>query len=161
MAVTYPPTTRTLPRVLSGLAGLVLTPIALYLVSEGGLRERRMTMELAGPGHDALGLTLLVLGALLLLGVAALAAVSSTGPLLGGLVWGVVPGVLFVVAPIWSFRRLGGFGGDLGLTLWLSVGALLAVGMLLVGTGIGAAIARRRGVAPSAHGTVHGAGSTG
>ncbi|MFI6027922.1 hypothetical protein [Amycolatopsis magusensis] len=160
MAVTYPPTTRTLPRVLSGLAGLVLTPIALYLVSEGGLRDQRVTAELLRPGHDTLGLTLLVLGALLLLGVAALAAVSSTGPLLGGLVWGVVPGVLFVVAPVWSYRRLAGVG-DLGLRLWLSVGALLAVGMLLVGTGVGAAIARRRGVAPSAHGTVHGAGSAG
>ncbi|MEV6901397.1 hypothetical protein [Amycolatopsis sp. NPDC051372] len=142
-----PPPSRALARVFSGLLGLVLTPVALGLLAAGGYRQQMIVMEAFAARRDALGIALMAAGAILLLGVAALGAWSSSGPLLGGLVWGVLPGVIALAMPEWGFDLLNGLphgGLSFGLTSWLFSGALLAAGFLLVGTGLATTVARRR-----------------
>ncbi|MGW4483747.1 hypothetical protein ACWEOE_07880 [Amycolatopsis sp. NPDC004368] len=138
---------RALARVFSGLLGLVVTPVALGLLAAGGYRQQMIVMEALTARADALGIALVVAGAILLLGVAALGAWSSSGPLLGGLVWGVLPGVISLAEPEWGFdllRDLPHGGLSFGLSSWMYSGALLAVGFLLVGTALAATVVRRR-----------------
>ncbi|WP_326568224.1 hypothetical protein VSH64_41710 [Amycolatopsis rhabdoformis] len=142
-----PPPSRALARVFSGLLGLVLTPVAFGLLAAGGYRQQVIVMEALTARRDGLGIALTVAGAILLLGVAALGAWSSTGPLLGGVVWGVLPGVVALAMPEWGFDLLNALphgGLSYGLSSWLFSGALLASGFLLVGTGLAATVARRR-----------------
>jgi hypothetical protein len=137
---------RAVPRLLSGILGLVLTPIALGLLSYGGLREQRNEMAMTLTHRDAPAIALLAGGAILLLVVAALGAWSSTGPLLGGLVWGVLPGVVGLAKPEWDLELLRRLPFDLmsGASSWLFSGGLIAAGFLLVGTGLAATLVRRR-----------------
>jgi hypothetical protein len=139
------PRSRAVPRLLSGILGLVLTPVALGLLSYGGLREQN-EMAMAVAHRDAQAIALLAGGAILLLVVAALGAWSSTGPLLGGLVWGVLPGVVGLAMPEWDLRLLHALPFDLmsGAIIWLFSGGLIAAGFLLVGTGLTATLVRRR-----------------
>ncbi|WP_051729162.1 MULTISPECIES: hypothetical protein [unclassified Amycolatopsis] len=145
--VAAPAGSRAVARVLSGLCGLVLTPVALGLLAYGSyLHQRQIAASFAEHG-DALGITLAVAGAVLLFGVAVLGAWSGTGPIAGGLVWCLVPGVITLVAPRSAFDLL-----DLlprgqmtvGVAGWMSSGALLGTGFLLVGTGLAVRLARRR-----------------
>ncbi|WIX79866.1 hypothetical protein QRX50_03430 [Amycolatopsis carbonis] len=141
-----PPPSRAVARVLSGLLGLVLTPVALGLLAAGGYRQQTL-IAVMSTRRDALGIALLAGGAILLLLVAALGAWSSSGPLLGGLVGGVLPGVVALAMPEWGFDLLDVLphgGLSFGLTTWLFSGALLAAGFLLVGTGLATTVARRR-----------------
>ncbi|MFI5606147.1 hypothetical protein [Amycolatopsis sp. NPDC051903] len=138
---------RAVARVVSGLLGLVLTPVAFGLVAAGGYREQTIVVEAFAARRDPLGIALVAAGAILLLLVAALGAWSSSGPLLGGLVWGVLPGVVALAMPEWGLRLLDVLprgGLSFGVTSWLFSGALLAGGFLLVGAGLAATIARRR-----------------
>lgn len=138
-------------RLISGAAGFVLTPIALVVASTGGQRLN-MTVAALRTDGDVLGAVLVLVGAALLLGVAALGALSSTGPVIGGVVWGVLPGMLMLVAPRsavqLSFDAVGWLGRDaFGLSTWHVSGALLGIGCALVGAGIAAATARRKAIA--------------
>ncbi|MEV0065161.1 MULTISPECIES: hypothetical protein [unclassified Amycolatopsis] len=145
---TVPPRGRAVPRVLSGLLGLVVTPVALGLLSYGGYRQQTL-IAVMSTRRDALGIALIAGGAILLLLVAALGAWSSSGPLLGGLVWGVLPGVVVLAVPEWGFDLLDVLprgGLSFGLTSWLFSGALLASGFLLVGTSLATTVVRRRPV---------------
>ncbi|WP_244223556.1 hypothetical protein [Amycolatopsis circi] len=141
------PASRAVARVLSGLCGLVLTPVAIGVLAYGGYRQQTQVSATFAEHGDGLGMTLMVVGALLLVGVAVLGAWSSTGPIVGGLIWGVLPGVATLVSPRTGIDLLrllpadelaAGFGG------WLVSGALLGTGFLLVGAGLATTLARRR-----------------
>ncbi|MEC3981851.1 hypothetical protein [Amycolatopsis sp. H20-H5] len=137
---------RALPRVLSALGGLALTPLGLWLLIYGGGRLQQ-SLQLTR-GTDVLGIALTIAGGLVLLGVAVLGAVSSLGPILGGLVWGVLPGLLGVLAPLdiyhWVYNVADSRTFTSSLLTLLALGAILGIGMLLVGCGLAAAITRRR-----------------
>ncbi|EMD22818.1 hypothetical protein [Amycolatopsis azurea] len=134
-------------RVLSGAGGLILTPVALGLLSWGGLRQQMLIQATLSTQRDVLGISLLAGGGILLLAVGLLGALSATGPILGGLVWGVAPGVAAAAVPEWGFRLMKYLPQNdvtYGVTSWLFIGGLLGTGFLLVGAGLASRLARRR-----------------
>ncbi|OLZ49422.1 hypothetical protein BS329_21980 [Amycolatopsis coloradensis] len=136
-----------MPRVLSAVGGVLLTPVALGLVIYGGSRLQRMYAQAYTVGEDPLGLFLLILGGLLLLGVALLGALSGLGPVIGGLLWGVVPGLTTLLggqSVMSTMYDLGGRELGVGLVTWLVMGALFGAGFLLVGAGLVGTLTRRR-----------------
>ncbi|MGW7532016.1 hypothetical protein [Amycolatopsis sp. NPDC054798] len=146
-AMTAPPGSRAVARLLSGLSGLLLTPIALGVLAYGGYRQQTQVSTTFAEHGDSLGTTLMVIGALLLAGVAVLGAWSSAGPVVGGVVWGVLPGAITLVSPrtgIDLMRLLPSDELAAGFAGWLMSGALLGTGFLLVGAGVAATMARRR-----------------
>ncbi|MEV5714129.1 hypothetical protein AB0L41_09540 [Amycolatopsis mediterranei] len=133
--------------VVSALGGLVLTPVALGLLSWGGLRQQQLIQATLSTNRDPLGIALLAGGAILLLVVAALGALSAVGPILGGLIYGVLPGVAAMAVPEWGFRLVNLMPkSDIayGVMDFLFIGGLLGVGFLLVGSGLANALVRRR-----------------
>ncbi|WP_410668620.1 hypothetical protein [Amycolatopsis sp. cmx-4-68] len=133
--------------VVSALGGLVLTPVALGLLSWGGLRQQQLVQATLSTNRDSLGIALLAGGAILLLVVAALGALSAVGPILGGLIYGVLPGVAAMAVPEWGFRLVNLMPkSDIayGVMDILFIGGLLGVGFLLVGSGLANALVRRR-----------------
>lgn len=134
-------------RVLSGAGGLILTPVALGLLAWGGLRQQMLVQATLSTQRDVLSIGLLVGGGVLLLSVGLLGALSATGPILGGLVWGVAPGVATIAVPEWGFRLVKYLPQNdvtYGVTSWLFIGGLLATGFLLIGAGLASRLARRR-----------------
>ena len=134
-------------RVLSGAGGLILTPVALGLLAWGGLRQQMLVQATLSTQRDVLSIGLLVGGGILLLSVGLLGALSATGPILGGLVWGVAPGVATIAVPEWGFRLVKYLPQNdvtYGVTSWLFIGGLLATGFLLTGAGLASRLARRR-----------------
>ena len=141
-----PPASRTAARLLSAVCGLLLTPVGIGLTAFGGYRQAQVMARFAA-GADGLAITLVVVGALVLFGVAALGAFSGTGPAFGGLVWGIVPGVVGMVSTRSGYHLLDLLPrGDLntGLLTWMFSGALLGVGFVLVSAGLVGRLARRR-----------------
>jgi hypothetical protein len=133
--------------VVSALGGLVLTPVALGLLSWGGLRQQQLIQATLSTNRDSLGIALLAGGAILLLVVAAFGALSAVGPILGGLIYGVLPGVAAMAMPEWGFRLVNLMPkSDIayGVMDFLFIGGLLGVGFLLVGSGLANALVRRR-----------------
>ncbi|MER7861454.1 MULTISPECIES: hypothetical protein [Amycolatopsis] len=138
---------RAVPRVISGLGGFLLTPVALGVTIYGGTLVQRGFSRSLSISEDPLGIILLFLGGLLLLGVAFLGALSGLGPALGGLVWGVLPGVGFLLSPrdvMSVIYDAGGSGLGVGLVTWLVMGALVGSGFLLIGAGLVGTLSRRR-----------------
>ncbi|KZB82175.1 hypothetical protein [Amycolatopsis regifaucium] len=134
-------------RVLSGAGGLILTPVALGLLAWGGLRQQMLVQATLSTQRDVFGIGLLVGGGILLLAVGLLGALSATGPIVGGLVWGVAPGVAAAAVPEWGFRLVKYLPQNdvtYGVTSWLFIGGLLGTGLLLIGAGLAARLARRR-----------------
>ena len=134
-------------RVLSGAGGLILTPVALGLLAWGGLRQQMLVQATLSTQRDVFSIGLLVGGGILLLAVGLLGALSATGPIVGGLVWGVVPGVAAAAVPEWGFRLVKSLPQNdvtYGVTSWLFIGGLLGTGFLLIGAGLAARLARRR-----------------
>ncbi|WP_414935817.1 hypothetical protein [Amycolatopsis sp. cmx-11-51] len=134
-------------RALSGAGGLILTPVALGLLAWGGLRQQMLVQATLSTQRDAFGIGLLVGGGILLLAVGLLGALSATGPILGGLVWGIAPGVAAAAVPEWGFRLVKYLPQNdvtYGVTSWLFIGGLLGTGFLLVGAGLASRLARRR-----------------
>ncbi|MBE1581691.1 hypothetical protein ACFORH_21985 [Amycolatopsis roodepoortensis] len=134
-------------RVLSGAGGLILTPVALGLLAWGGLRQQMLVQATLSTQRDVLSIGLLVGGGILLLSVGLLGALSATGPIFGGLVWGVAPGVATIAMPEWGFRLVKYLPQNdvtYGVTSWLFIGGLLATGFLLIGAGLASRLARRR-----------------
>ncbi|EME57727.1 hypothetical protein [Amycolatopsis decaplanina] len=134
-------------RVLSGAGGLILTPVALGLLAWGGLRQQMLVQATLSTQRDVFSIGLLVGGGILLLAVGLLGALSATGPILGGFVWGVAPGVATIAVPEWGFRLVKYLPQNdvtYGVTSWLFIGGLLATGFLLIGAGLASRLARRR-----------------
>lgn len=136
---------------LGALLGLLLTPVALLLV---GIGTSRLS-DVAGSGNpagDVLGLTLLVLGAVLLAVIALLGAWSPLVPLTGGVVWGLALGTAYLVVPDLMQDTVDVVLGDRVLpavveqvTESAMSGLLVVVGALLLAAGVAAGRARRAG----------------
>ncbi|WP_236004816.1 hypothetical protein [Amycolatopsis pittospori] len=140
-------TSRAVPRVISALGGVLLTPVALGLVIYAGSRLQRMFAQAYTVGDDLLGLFLLLLGGVLLLGVALLGALSGLGPVIGGLMWGVLPGLTVFLSPrdfLGLMYDVGGRELGVGVVTWMVMGALMGSGFLLIGAGLVGTLARRR-----------------
>ncbi|MFC9252737.1 hypothetical protein [Amycolatopsis thailandensis] len=138
---------RAVPRVISALGGVLLTPVALGLVIYSGSRLQGMYAQAYTVGEDPLGMILLIVGGFFLLGVALLGALSGLGPVLGGLIWGVIPGLTTLLGGTSVMSSLYDFGGrelGVGLVSWLVLGALFGSGFLLVGAGLVGTLTRRR-----------------
>lgn len=129
------------------LIGLILTPIGIAFAARGAAGTRQWVI--LGNLSDRLGSTFeILLGALIFLIVAALAAYSPPGTLIAGLVWGVLPGVTHLIFPDDTFRLIGDIpkiSSDMQVALfqWLQTGFPLIVGILLVGAGTAATLRRR------------------
>lgn len=136
---------------LGTLLGLLLTPVALLLVGIGTARLD----DVAGsgdPATDALGLTLLILGTLLVAVIVLLGAWSPAVPIVGGLVWGIGLGVAYLAVPDLMADTVESMVGERvlpaaveQLTESAVSGQLLVTGTLLLAAGIAAARARRNG----------------
>jgi hypothetical protein len=143
-----PPSGGALRHVMSAILCLALTPIGIASMTYGVDRYANLTLQQVGAERDLRGLVGLGLGAGVLLIVAWLGAVSPIGPVLSGAVWGLLPAVLYLIDPRDTARQV----SDLpalpdsalsGAVTWLSYGAFLMVGALLVGAGF-ASTGRRR-----------------
>ena len=147
-----PPAKPGLGRHLLGiLLGLVLTPVALLLTGIGVARLADV-VSAEEAATDALGLTLLIVGVVLLAVVVLLGAWSPTVPITGGLVWGIGLGLAFLFTPAVMQDALESMsadrvvpGGVEQLADTAMSGTLLVTGTLLLAAGIAAARARRRG----------------
>jgi len=131
----------------SAIVCLIVVPAAIGLLAYGGARYQDVVLKPAIE-HDVRGLAALAGGAFLLLLVACSGALSPVGPLLSGLVWGLAPAVLFLVAPEDTIDRVDDIPAitsriEDGLLVWLTFGGFLAVGAVLFGTGVTAAMRRR------------------
>jgi hypothetical protein len=129
------------------IVSLIVVPAAIGLLAYGGARYQDVVIKPAIE-HDVRGLAALAGGAFLLLLVACSGALSPLGPLLSGLVWGLAPAVLFVMAPEDTVDRVDDIPAitsriEAGLMVWLAFGGFLAVGVALFGAGFTAAMRRR------------------
>jgi len=137
-----PPTARpvrgsmVLRHLVGAAVGLVVTPVGILLFDYGAgkyLQQRARSFDdtvITG------NLVVMALGALVLVAVAASARLSGLGPVLGGLVWGGLP-FLWYLVDLQGFFKL---SRDLPSTFfWFAVPVYLfpLVGALLVGAGLG------------------------
>ncbi len=136
---------RPLRAVAATLGALILTPVAIGTAANGAV--------LTGRWWDATDRWLApvqsVLGAVLLLAVAALAVAVPVAAMAAGLVWGILPGVVQIVIPDNTYRLISAVPGvptdlDHALHSWLSGGVVLLIGALLFGAGLTAVLLRRR-----------------
>lgn len=138
------------------LVGLLLTPVGLMLATGGA--ERISDAMALGSGRagtsapDWLGISLLILGTLILAGMVLLSTWSPALPITGGLVWALAPAVVVLSAPWLLTDLIGALPGGVevnpsGASMdWsIVVSFLLVVGALLVAAGVAAARARRKG----------------
>lgn len=127
------------------LGALLLTPVAIGIAANGAVLTGRWwdaTDRWLAPSQS-------VLGAALLLAVAALAVAVPVAAMTAGLVWGILPGVVQIVIPENTYRLISAVPGvptdlDHALYSWLSGGVVLLIGVLLFGAGLTAALLRRR-----------------
>jgi hypothetical protein len=128
------------------IIGLIFVPVAIGLLAWGGMRYQNVVLKPAIE-YDLRGVAALAGGAFLLLLIACSGALSPLGPLLSGLVWGVAPAVLFLVAPEDTLDRIADIPEmtasiESGLGALLTFGGFLMVGAVLFGTGVTAAMRR-------------------
>ena len=136
---------RSLPAVAATLSALLLTPVAISIAANGAVLTGRwwdVTDRWLAPVQS-------VLGAVLLLAVAVLAVAVPVAAMAAGLVWGILPSVVQVVIPENTYRLISAVPGvptdlDHALYSWLSGGVVLLIGVLLFGTGLTAALLRRK-----------------
>lgn len=141
-----PPSTgsRTAKRVLSVVGGVLLTPVGFALLSYGSYRIQQHVMAY-NQRFDALGSVLLVVGPLVLVGVVLLGLASGAGPIAGGALWGVLPGLFWIVAPLTAVRfwfDVLGSSVTMAASGWMN--NALPYGLLLVGAGIVCSVVRRK-----------------
>jgi hypothetical protein len=146
-----PASSRAIHHILSAFLCLVLTPIGLVAMTYGADRYWKLSLQHAGAESDLRGLIAIGAGAVLLLAVAALGALSPAGPLLSGIVWGLIPAGLYLVYPGDTGKRVLDLtflpdSAVSGTLTWLGYSSFLMVGALLIGAGLAAAI---RGPAPA------------
>lgn len=114
---------------------LVLTPVGILVFDHGAgtyLDEWFRNFETSAVSGELL---LMVLGVLILVAVAACGRLSGLGPVLAGVVWGVVPFVWFLV----DLRSFTDFAQDLPSTyLWFRSPTYLfpLVAAMLLGAGL-------------------------
>lgn len=136
---------------LAALLGLLLTPVALLLVGVGIARLG----DIAGTndmGTDALGMSLLIVGAVLLAALALLGLWSAVLPITGGVVWGLGLGIAYLAVP-WAMEDLAESMTSDGrvpaavdqLAEVAMSGYVVVIGALLVAAGVATALARRHG----------------
>lgn len=134
---------------LGVVLGLVVTPVALLLVGVGLAR----LADIAGTarmGTDVLGLSLLVVGVVLLAAVVLLGAWTPALPITGGLVWGIGLGAAYLALPNRTNRTIEQVFGEVPapadqLAQTAMSGYLVLVGTLLLAAGIAIGVARRLG----------------
>lgn len=138
--------------VSGAVAGAVLTPVAIGLTVFGA-SSMVMLSPLAGTYQvqsDLLGMACLLLGALLFLAIAASAVLSPAGPLVGGVLWGVLPGLIQPFDPRFvetmHTNTYGLISEKLGIQVFGAtvLGLIMAVGVLLIAAGVVAVQVRRR-----------------
>lgn len=114
---------------------LVLTPVGILVFDHGaGTYLDEWFRNLNDPAVTG-DLLLMILGALILVAVAACGRVSGLGPVLAGLVWGVIPFAWFLA----DLRSFTDFAQDLPSTyLWFRSPTYLfpLVAAMLVGAGL-------------------------
>lgn len=126
--------------VASAFFSLVLTPIGLVAL-DYGLASGWSGVGGATPGDRVpmeAGIAMAVAAAVLLV-VAALSRLSGLGPLLAGIVWGVLPAVGFALVPATMGRRMADLAdpyADFLLGLVASSEVFPLLGGLLVGIGL-------------------------
>lgn len=135
-------------RLLAGLIGLVLTPIAIGSMTYGGYRYQEITAAGGDFDHDLRGLAALLAGALVLLIVVWTGSLSAVGPLLGGVLWGLLPAALYLAYPEDTLSRIDDLpvvpaDTEAGTVTWIAMGGFLAVGVTLVASGFSAKLRRR------------------
>lgn len=151
--VPVPPRSRIGAHVLSVLVGLVLTPVALGLLASGA---QGVVGALEEAGQAAVpSIASAAVGALLLGVVAVTAAGSTLGPMIGGALYGVAPGIGFLVSPetitdqtstaLDQVEPVTGTGLTTGALILGSTGSLVVLGLSLVLVGVATHLARRAG----------------
>jgi hypothetical protein len=153
-AVPTPPRARVVDHLVALAMGLLMTPLALVLISAG---SAEVSDSIARGDAVTPGLLLGTgaLGTALLVAVVLGAGWSSLGLLAGALVWGAVPGAMGLFSPLWLDRAVGGFLAGLGETLdpdsvdglatLTELGVLLAWGAVGLLGALGVHAARRDG----------------
>lgn len=134
---------------LGVLLGLLVTPVGLLLVGVGIAR----LADIAGTddmGTDALGLSLLIGGLLILAVVVLLGIWTPALPITGGAVWGVGLGAAYLAVPDALQDLVESMTGDVPapadqLARTAMSGYLVVVGTLVLAAGIATAVGRRRG----------------
>ncbi len=136
--------TRAVAHVLGVFVGLLVTPVAISVIAWSDM-QRRNHYRLSYQATDLPALALLLVGAALLLGVGLLAVWAPLAPLVGGLVFGVVPAIIQNVQPSWIFRT----GNKLPVRVdnaltdfFLSSGPAV-LGVVLLGAGLAGMLAGR------------------
>lgn len=133
--------------VVTSLVALVVTPVGIALAARGAADTRRWVI--LGDFADRLGSSMqIIVGAALLFVVAALAAYSPASTMIAGLLWGVIPGLIYLIFPDESFRTIGDLpllSDEMHIALyeWLATGFPLILGLLLIGAGVAATFRRR------------------
>lgn len=148
-----PPRSRLGAHLVSVLAGLVLTPFGLAVLGAGAYASAAAAA--AGDEPSAVAVTALVGGAVVLGLVAATAAASGLGPLVGGVVFGLAPGLAFVLNPasltttttslLEPAEPLAPESVRLGIAELGRTGQMLLLGLTLVLIGLAGHLARRGG----------------
>ena len=130
------------------LVGLVVTPVGIGLAAHAALDTRQWVI-LGSAVNRAESTFQIVGGALLLFFVAALAAYAPAGTVSAGLVWGVVPGLVYFLSPddIWRTIHddLPMLSDEMRLALitWVANGYAFILGLLLLGAGVAGTMRRR------------------
>ncbi|HEY9410696.1 MAG TPA: hypothetical protein VIP77_14045 [Jiangellaceae bacterium] len=131
-----------------GLIG-ALVGVSLVIAGSSLIHRRLMTF---GTGVDGGGITLLLIGVLVLGVVIALGAWSPAAPIFGGVLVSFV-GIVGLLSNdfIDSVSDLLPSRSDASyLYSWIGLGAMLTLGLLLIAAGVGCALSRRRALPPSA-----------
>lgn len=152
--VPTPPRARGVDHLVALAIGALMTPVALALIAAGSAEVAAVVQR----GDDLTAGLLLgsgVLGTGLLVAIVLAAGWSSFGLLTASLAYGVVPGAMGLLSPIWLDRAVGGFLGTLGealdpisvdgLTTLTELGVLLAWGAVGALGALGVHAARRDG----------------
>ncbi|MEV0062963.1 hypothetical protein [Nocardia sp. NPDC050718] len=133
--------------VVGAFLALIVTPLGMALAAHGALDTSRWVI--LGDAADRLGSTLqIIVGAVLLLLVSALAGFTPIATILAGLVWGVLPGLVYFVSPESTWRMVGDLPLmtdelHIALNAWITSGFTFVLGLLLVGAGVAGTLRRR------------------
>jgi hypothetical protein len=156
--ISAPKSSRVVPRVIAALIGLLVTPVALYLMSNSGERLYVSVLAMYSPVFSNLGRTLpdlllVTLGVILIVAIAACARLSSLAPLIGS-VW-TLPSVVLPFLPGTiagpALYEIAKFGQVVtGAMQFVQSGGLIIVGWTLLALGLVVAVRRHRRRPPRA-----------
>ncbi len=136
--------TRVIAHIVGVLAGLFVTPVAIALIAWAQNRQLLRVQLSYGQGTDLAALALLLLGALLMFLVALLAMWAPLAPMVGGVLFGVLPSIVQYVHPVWIFDAAQNLPGrlDTPFTNFYFGSAPIVLGVALVGAGLAGMLAR-------------------